>query len=77
MATPLSECFAESTCRIIYANREARRIMKYVQETNLEELSEARATRILHRLEKTKLELTLAGIEHSYLYKQMIDPEFD
>lgn len=73
MHRAIEDKFLESTTRLIRSNRNARTIIKKINDTNLDNISENRKEILEYYLEKTSLELKIAVKNHYFLSERLIE----
>ena len=73
MHRAIEDAFIESTTRLIRSNRNARTIIKNINDTDLDNISNVRKERLEYYLEKTSLELKIAVKNHYFLSERLIE----
>jgi hypothetical protein len=73
MNRAVEDAFLNSTHRLIRTNRNARTMIKKINETDLDNISESRKERLEYYLEKTTLDLKMAVKNHYFLSERLIE----
>ncbi len=73
MYKAVEESFIESTRKLLEANRNARSVIKKIEDIDLESISQNRIERLEYTLEKATLDLKMAVKNHSYMSSRLIN----